>query len=230
MCSLHGETVRATTEQPDLPPMERRHSRRFRLRDARALARWEEGSEHFTSEVEVLNISGGGAAVLAHRAPPVGAFVRLEFNCGPAAPETVEARSLEVSVDPCGRQLVRLQFSHWVALDAILQHHEERRLWQRFPVRETRAKLTWLEDRSERTLRGKLLNISGGGAAIIVDAILPAGQPVWFELEPDGNALDPIAARVVVSSLDPSGTTTARIKFIDPCPMLLFDLAIHGPR
>jgi hypothetical protein len=98
MSRLHGETVRATTEQPDLPLKERRHSPRFTLRDARAIARWDEGSEHITCEVEVLNISGGGAAVLARRAPPVGASVRLELNCRPAALKTVEARSLAISV------------------------------------------------------------------------------------------------------------------------------------
>jgi hypothetical protein len=230
MCSLRGETVRATAEPPDLPPKERRRSPRFQLRDARAIARWDEGLEHFTCDVEVLNISGGGAAVLALRAPPVGASVRLELKCGAAASETLEARSLEVSGHPGGRQLVRLQFSHWIELDAILERHQERRLWQRFAVRETRAKLTWLHDGSMRTLPGKLLNISGGGAAIIVDSILPVDQTVWFELEADGKELDSIASRVVVNSLDPSGTTTARIKFMDPCPMLLFDLAIHGSR
>ena len=36
--------------------------------------------------------------------------------------------------------------------------------------------------------------------------------------------------RLVVRSLDPSGVTITRIKFIDACPILLFELAIHGPR
>ena len=40
--------------------------------------------------------------------------------------------------------------------------------------------------------------------------------------------LDPIESRLVVTSLDPSGSKIARIKFIDPCPMVLFESAIHG--
>jgi hypothetical protein len=45
---------------------------------------------------------------------------------------------------------------HWDLLDAILEHNRERRLWQRFPVRETRVKLNWFEDGSEKTLWGEL--------------------------------------------------------------------------
>ena len=211
-----------------MPPDERRQSPRFRLRDARAIMSWDEGSEHVACEGEVLNISGGGAAVLAERAPPAGVSLQLQLGRRPAAMEPLEARSLACSVDPSGRHLVRLQFTHWVSLDTILEHHHERRLWQRFPVRETRAKLTWIEDGSEKTVQGELLNISGGGAAIIVDVICPADEPIWFELETDGRVLDPVESRLVVTSLDPSGFKIARIKFIDPCPMLLFELAIHG--
>jgi hypothetical protein len=65
---------------------------------------------------------------------------------------------------------------HWVSLDAILEHNHERRLWQRFPVRENRVKLTWFEDGSEKTVRGELSNISGGGAAIIADVDSPANE------------------------------------------------------
>ena len=160
----------------------------------------------------------------------MGVSVRLKFECKPAAMEALEARSLATGVDPSGRQLVRFQFNHWVSLDAILEHHQERRFWQRFPVGEKRTKLTWIEDGSEKSIRGELSNISGGGAAIIVDAIFPADETIWFELETDGQALDPIESRVVVTSIDPSGSKIARIKFIDPCPMLVFELAIHGSR
>lgn len=230
MSESSGETVRTAMDRQNVPHDERRQSPRYRLRDARALLSWDEGAEHVACEADVLNISGGGVAVLAQQAPPVGISVRLQFECKPAAMEVVEARSLAIAVDPSGRQLVRFQFNHWVSLDAILEHHQERRLWQRFPVDEKRAKLTWIEGGSEKSIRGELSNISGGGAAIIVDVILPADEPIWFELETDGQAFDPIESRLVVTSIDPSGSTIARIKFIDPCPMFVFDLAIHGSR
>jgi hypothetical protein len=220
--------VCAMTERQNAPPDERRQSTRYKLRDAHAIMSWDEGADHVACEGEVVNISGGGAALLTERAPPVGIPIQLELVRRPAGREPLEARSLATSVDPSGRHLVRLQFTHWVSLDTILEHHHERRLWERFPVRETRAKLTWIEDRSERTVRGELLNISGGGAAIIVDVISPADQPIWFELETDDRVLDPVESRLVVTSLDPSGSKIARIKFIDACPMLLFELAIHG--
>ena len=158
----------------------------------------------------------------------MGLCVRLQFETRPTAQETLEAWSLATGVDPYGRLLVRMQFTHWVSLDVILRHHEDRRLWRRFPVRQTRPKLNWLEGGSETTVRGELSNISGGGAAIIIDAIPPADVPLWFELELDGRVLDRIESRLVTISLDPSGSKIVRIKFIEPCPMLLFELAIQG--
>jgi hypothetical protein len=189
---------------------------------------WDEGPEHVACEVEVLNISGGGAAVVAERAPAMGLSVRLALECRAAVREPVEARSLGVAVDPSGKPSVRLQFTHWVSLDQILERFHERRLWQRFPTRESRAKLTWYENGSEKKCRGELLNISGGGAAIIMDVICPADKAIWFELEADGTELEPIESRLVVNSLDASGCQIARITFIDPCPIRLFEVAIHG--
>jgi len=189
---------------------------------------WDEGFERVACEGDVLNISGGGAAVLAERAPANGQSIKLQVGKKRAGMEALDARSLASSTDPSGKHLVRLQFTHWVSLDAILEDYLERRLWERFPVRETRAKLTWLVDGSERTIRGELLNISGGGAAIITDAVSPVDEPIWFELETDGRVLDPVESRLVVTSIDPSGSTIARIKFIDSCPIVLFEMAIHG--
>ena len=77
-------------------------------------------------------------------------------------------------------------------------------------------------------MRGELLNISGGGAAIVVDVIAPTDKPIWFELETDTRVLDPVESRLVVISHDPSGSKITRIKFIDACPMVLFESAIHG--
>jgi len=228
MTDSNRGTHRAPTDRANVPVEEQRQSPRFRLRDAHAILSWDEGSERVDCNGEILNISGGGAAVLAQRAPPTGLAVRLQFARKTAAMEPLEARSLASSVDPSGRHLVRIQFTHWVSLDAILEHHLERRLWQRFPVRETRVTLTWFEDGSEKTGRGELLNIGGGGAAIIVDVICPAGETIWFALEIDGKALDPVESRLVVTSLDPSGLKVARIEFLGTCPIFVFELALHG--
>lgn len=220
--------MRPETDGQSVPPEERRQSTRYKLKDAQAIMSWDEGAEQVSSVGEVVNISGGGVALLAERAPAPGISVWLQLTRSPAAMERLEARLLELSVEPSGRHLVRLRFTHWVSLDAILELHHERRLWQRFPVRETRAKLTWFEDRSERSSRGELMNLGGGGAAIIVDVNLPVDACIWFELESDARTQHSVESRLVVISLDPCGSKIARIKFIDPCPIDLFELAIHG--
>ena len=228
MSDPSGATINRVAAHANGRPDERRQSTRYRLRDAKGTMTWDEGPDRVACEVEVLNISGGGAALLAQRVPAEGTSLRLQLGCGHTMMEPVEARALAVSDDPSGRRLVRVQFAHWVSLDAILEHHHERRLWQRFPVRESHARLTWVENGSEKTALGELLNISGGGAAVIIDVSPRPDDPIWFELVTDGKALDPVESRLVVSSLDPSGSRIARIKFIDPCPMMLFESAVHG--
>jgi hypothetical protein len=228
MSDSNRRVIRGVTSEQDEPRDERRRSTRFKLRDARVTMSWTEASEACACAGEVINISGGGAAVLAERTPPVGLPVRLELEHRLSSFEPLEARSLEVSESPSGKQLVRLQFTHWVSLDAILEHHHDRRIWQRFPVRESRATLSWFEDGLAQTACATLLNISGGGAAMIVDAVAPAASSIWFELESDGRSLEPVESRLVVRSLDPSGVTITRIKFLDACPIALFELAIHG--
>ena len=132
--------------------------------------------------------------MLAQRLPLVGNSVRLEFQHRLAAIQPLQGRTLAVSEGPAGKPLVRLQFANWVSLETILEHHHDRRVWQRFPVSETRAKLTWFDDGPANTVPGTLLNISGGGAAVIVDVIVPADSPIWFELENDGKAPEPVDA------------------------------------
>jgi c-di-GMP-binding flagellar brake protein YcgR len=211
MSSPNGTTIKIAPERPEQPPDERRQLTRYKLRDARGVITWDEGSEKVECEVELLNISGGGAALLASRAAVTGSMIRLQIGCNPALIERVDARLLAASSDPSGRLFVRLQFTQYVSLDAILARHQERRMWERYPVRETSARLTRLENGLERTIRGELSNLSGGGAAVIVDDFPSADE-----------------ARLVVLSLDPSGSKIARFKFLDSCPMALFQLAING--
>jgi hypothetical protein len=189
---------------------------------------WVAGTEHVVCKAEVLDISGGGAHVLAERAPPAGTLVQVQLERTAAVTTIVEAHAIAAALDPSGRHSVRLKFTHWVPLESIREQHQERRLWQRFPVRETRARLARLEAGVMQVDRGELLNIGGGGAAVIVDVTLPADDAIWFELENDDRTLAPVESRLVVTSLDPSGTKIARIRFVEPCPLLVFELAIHG--
>jgi PilZ domain len=217
--------------RPDASFQERRREPRIRLRDVRGEMSWRGEADDVDCEVIVLNISGGGAAVLAENAPPAGQMLRLSLHCESARMEPVEAQVLESSPHPTGKRLARLRFAMWMSLDAILEKHRERRMWDRYPVRESRASLTWLEGSTEKTLHGDLLNISSGGAAFVADPPPPPGVPFWLQLDAGArqvDRIDPIESRLVATSEDPSGMTVAHIQFFTPCPMDFFELAVHG--
>jgi hypothetical protein len=217
--------------RPNAPFQERRKEPRVRLRDVRGSVSWRGEAGDVACEASVLNISGGGAAVLAENAPRAGQMLRLSLHGESAWLEPVEAQALEVSPHPSGKQLIRLRFAGWISLDPILERHQERRLWERYPARASQANLTWLEGPDERTIHGELLNISGGGAAFVSHVMPPPGVPIWLQLEASVrlvNRIAPIESRLVATSNDPSGLTIAHIQFIDPCPMDFFNLAVHG--
>src|SRR5262245_36217697 len=221
------DPVPATRE--DGPSRERRSAPRFRLRDVRGRVTWWGAAGELACEVRVLNISGGGAAVLAEDAPHVGKSLRLSLHGESARFEPVEAQLLHISLDASGKQVLHLRFARYVALDALLEAHRERRLWERYPARESRASLTWLEGADERTVHGDLLNISGGGVASVSDVLPPPGVPIWLRLEAGARQLDPIdpvASKLVATSDDPSGLKIAHLQFVEPCPMDLFNLAV----
>jgi hypothetical protein len=223
-----GKTTGFSTDQKNGPPQERRRADRYTLRDARGRLSWSEGSECVTCEMTVVNISGGGAAMLAERVPPAGQTVWLSLQNSIVGMESLEAHLVGTSTDPSGKHLVRVRFTSWVTLDAILEKHQERRSWQRYPTRETHATLFWYDQDVQRTIRGELLNISGGGAAVITEIAFPADKPLWFGLGNEALPIVPIEAKLVVISLDPSGSKVVRLSFVDPCPMELFELAVQG--
>jgi c-di-GMP-binding flagellar brake protein YcgR len=214
-------------QRQGMPQEERRLSPRYRLRDAYTTIRWSEGPDQKASQGNVLNVSGGGAALLVENAPAARSHLELQIGRGlPFGP--IEACVLANSNENSGKVFLRLQFMHWVSIDPLLEKHLDERLWERFPVRVTKATLSWFEAGSKKTVMGKLLNISAGGAAIIVDFPIPGGERIFFELESDAGKLESAESTLVVNSIDPSGLRIARIKFVDACPMGLFELAING--
>ncbi len=121
-----------------------------------------------------------------------------------------------------------MRFTSGVPLANILESLAERRLWERYPARETRASLSWLGQGGEQTVPGQLLNISGGGAAVITAAVLPDEQPIWLTLNAESGAITPVECRLVTISIDESGERIARLRFVEACPMDLYELAVHG--
>jgi hypothetical protein len=206
---------------------ERRQSPRHPLRDAHGILSWGEEAERVTCAIHVVNISGGGLAALADQVPPADQtfWILLESH---AASEPLEARLVVTSADPSEKHMIRMRFVSWAAIGEILDQHEEHRHWQRYPAREKRATLTWSDPDGEHTIHGELLNISGGGAAVITDATLPGNQQLWLILDGGAVRVTPAESRLVNISSDASGLTIARLEFVQGCPLDLFDLAVRG--
>ncbi len=228
MSEPNPKTFGSTSDRPRTPPQEQRRWTRHVPTKTRAVLSWDEGPHRITREAQVVNVSGGGAAVLSEQAPAPDQPLWIRLESGSGLIEAVEARSIEISDHPSGKRFLRLRFLSWLPLDPIFGQQEERRLWQRYPARENRAMLTWFEDGSERTTRGELLNISGGGAAIITETEPPLETPAWLGLQIEAPAIDPVESKVLGISSDASGTKFVRIGFIETCPIAFFELVVHG--
>ncbi len=225
-----GETIDSPSNQPRAAHADQRQSPRFTLRDGRATLSWHEGPDRIAIEAVVVDLSGGGSAVLVARSPAVDQSVWFRLECGSVKLEPWQARTLGSSADTSGNKLVRLQFASWIPLGTILEQNRDPALSQRHAVCETRATLSWMENDDPRKVPGQLLNISGLDAAVRIDAEPPSDQPIWFALECGTPEVDPIESRLIFASRDPSGSKIARLQFVAHCPRELFELAVHGRR
>jgi c-di-GMP-binding flagellar brake protein YcgR len=228
MAPLDDERLRSDGKQQGTSATERRQSVRHRLRDAPGTLFWRERGQQVGCAITMVDISGGGAAVLAERAPPVNQSAWIRLETAAAAVEPLEARIVATSVDRSRKHLVRMQFTSGVPLATILECLAERRLWERYPASETRVSLVWLGQGGEQSVPGQLLNISGGGAAIVTDATLPEEQPIWLTLQPDSGAITPVECRLVTISINESAQKIARLRFVEACPIDLYELAVSG--
>ena len=114
--NFEGRFVAPREQAP--PPVERRGAVRTLLRGVGGSMGWHGAAGEVTFEVVVLNISGGGAAVLADDSPQAGGAVSLRLRCESAAMEPVRGRVIEVRLDPSGRRVVHVRFDRLVPLDA----------------------------------------------------------------------------------------------------------------
>ncbi len=228
MAPLRNTAISSHADQEAVARPERRQQPRHRLRDATGTLGWDDKNDSITSRMTVIDLSGAGAAVLAESSPPADHPVWIRLDSGALGCERLEARVVSTSAETSGMHTVRLQFISWLPVLNVLEQHEEHRLWQRYPAREKRALLTWLERGIELTFPGELMNISGGGAAVVTDAPVPALEPVWLTLSEGPDPISPVEARLVAISIDASGLKVARLRFVEACPMALFERAVHG--
>ncbi len=227
MAPLPNTAISSQADQEAVARPERRQQPRHRLRDASGTLGWGDKDDPITSRMTVIDLSGAGAAVLAESTPTVDHPVWIRLDSGALGSERLEARVVSTTATS-GMHTVRLQFISWLPVLNVLEQHEEHRLWQRYPAREKHASLIWLERGVELTFPGELMNISGGGAAVVSDAPVPALEPVWLTLSEGSTPITPVESRLVASSIDPSGLRVARLRFVEACPMALFERAVHG--
>jgi hypothetical protein len=103
----------------------------------------------------------------------------------------------------------------------------DRRDWHRETARETSAILSWEQDDGLHSHEAELVNIGGGGAAILMAEIPPQDQVVSLRLQ----SLENVSVEGRLIDVRPHGKPgmhLVRIKFIMECPISLFERAIHG--
>jgi hypothetical protein len=199
-----------------------------RLRNANGVLGWTENGQEYNCRMTVVEISAQAAAVFSESAPPAGGPAWIFLPSGLAGAERLEARVVSTAADVSGKSVVLLELTAPIALESVLDEYEEHRFWQRFPARETRAILTWLDQDVGHTAPGELLNISGGGAAVATQALLPEQGSVWLTLDAEPSPVTPVRCRVVAIAVAASGIRIARLRFDESCPVDLFELAVHG--
>jgi hypothetical protein len=220
-------SIAATIEvQPD--STERREWVRTTLPGVEAALSWpgEEGRQSCCAQL--LEIGGGGAAVLTDaELPDVPLWLELSANAFPPGP--IEAVQILRSAQQCGKSLVRLRFV--TPLDSVgaTRLPRERRKSLRFPARETHAIVCWHDHDQDHLLAAELVNISTGGAAIRTSVEIPLDCPVRLALKPDQIVTSDVQANVLESTLDSCDRHFSRLEFTEPCPSDLYQLAVFGP-
>ena len=158
---------------------------------------------------------------------------QTRLRCESVTVEPIDATVVGTSRHPSWRQTLHLQFDRRLSWGANRATPRDRRLWECYEIRATPASVHWRDGDATRTIRGALLNISGGGAAFGCDIVVPMGVAVWLWLDlgdTDGDELAPVASRVVAVTDDGSGLRIAHLQFVGPCPIPFFDLAVHHGR
>jgi hypothetical protein len=90
------------------------------------------------------------------------------------------------------------------------------------------ARLSWTEGEKCRIVRGRLVDISRAGAALITTAPPPVKTRARLRLV--GREPTPwIEADVLGVEPEASGRHKVRLKFIDPCPTYFLRVAVLGP-
>jgi hypothetical protein len=103
----------------------------------------------------------------------------------------------------------------------------DRRDWHRQTARDTDATLSWQQDDGPQSHPAQLLDISGGGVALLIGRVPPRGRVLCLRLRSLENI--PVEGRVVdAKHHHKPGKHLIRIRFTAECPTAFFERAVHG--
>jgi c-di-GMP-binding flagellar brake protein YcgR len=104
-------------EKPREPARERRLWKRYPVKANRTMLFWQEGDQVEQLRAEMLNISGGGAAIAVAGTVPADQPVWICLEMDGSYTSRVEARQVATVQNASGKQVVRFQFSELCPLD-----------------------------------------------------------------------------------------------------------------
>lgn len=108
---------------------------------------------------------------------------------------------------------------------SIRAHSQERRDGPRHPAAEQEIWVGWWNGEHFGALDGRLLNISRGGALIVLGHRPPRRQSVWIYKEIDSE-LSCVRADVAGITPAPEASYSVRFRFASPCPTVLCESAV----
>jgi len=190
---------------------------------------WQGDESCFSYFARLYDISGGGAAVLIDVEPPARQPLWLNFNSREFHMEPIEAVLVGLSPHESGKSLARLKFRSPLAFMGSHPLPRKRRRLMRFPAREKRAVVCWHDRGRERLESAELVNISGDGAAIQIWGTQPQDRPIQLSLRTERVQTRQVEAMVLGTHSDSHKAHITHLKFTEPCPEDLYDLAVFGP-
>jgi hypothetical protein len=187
---------------------------------------WDNGHSMVTHLVSLVDASADGAAVIMDVRPPRDRPCMLQFEDAASSTGPIPATLLSAEMTESVRFLAKFRFNRVQPARDVIHHQKERRAWQRVVPRERRAVLSWLVNGRELEVRGEILNISGGGAAVQTDVTPPSEQTIRLKVGPPGKEVGPADCRLVGVCQARNGKVIARFAFVDLCPLQLHQVAI----
>lgn len=104
---------------------------------------------------------------------------------------------------------------------------DDRRMAQRYSVRNAAISMKWYREFVLEECQGVLCDLSVGGALLICESLPPAGAPIWIRLEAEAES-DWVEVMGLEARNDGGGLFRVRVAFATCCPFVVFRTAVWG--